>query len=280
MIRDSQKATGAFAVIAGLTGVAVELVAAPSTTRIVAVLLLFGVAFGLAVTTIVPELLRRRRSERSLPSNHELDRVSGRYRVEQASPEDIGWVANLEASVYSREDAVPESLLREWFAANPTGFSVVKDIAGTQVGNLDILPLRPATLEAFLNGDITEREIRGDSLFSKTDRKLIKSLYVESIVLCSPEQRQNGLALLSILAEIPAIIGRIASLRSLQAIYAIGASSSGEALMRRLGFELSKPGDRRRDRHNLFVARPSVVVRNALALAGGMVSQQRHSRRS
>jgi len=262
-----------FAGIAGLTGVAVTLLTAPTAMRTITIRLLFSVVIVLLIAIAIPEAFRHYRAASSLPSDAALDRLCTAYRIEQATADELGWIAQLQASVYSREDAIPEYLLREWFSVNPAGFSIVKTADGRPVGHLDILPLRPVTLHTFLGGDIVEREIRGDSLYSVIDRGAIRHLYVESIILCPRKPRSNAAAMVSVLSDAPAIIGRIADLHSVEAIYAIAASPAGERLMRRLGFALLRAGERRKDGHKLFVARPSVVARNVLEVCGRRARQ-------
>jgi hypothetical protein len=256
----------AFAGVATITGVAVQLFTAPSTMRLTAVLFLAGVAAILAITIAIPELARQYRAAHSLPSDSELDCLTTGYRVDQAMADELKWIAELERSVYSKEDAIPEHLLREWFAVNPTGFWIVRAMDGVRVGHLDVLPLRPATLQAFLGGDIVERELRGDSLFGPHERGMIKHLYIESIILRPAGPRASATALVAVLASAPALLSRMADLRAVEAIYAIAASRAGDRLMRKLGFEQFKAGERRRDGHDLFVARPSVLARRIVEL--------------
>lgn len=257
-----------FAGIAGLIGVAVTLLTAPSTMRTVALALLFGIVFVLALAVGIPETLKRYRALRALPPDADLDDINAAYSVEQATRDEIAWIAKLEASVYSTDDAIPERLLREWYSVNPAGFSLVKAAGGHPVGHLDILPLRSATLEALLRGDIVEREIRGDSLYSPRDRSLIKQLYVESIILLPSKRLAKAAAIMSVLANIPSIVERVADLNTVERIYAIAATPAGEKLMRRLGFDLLSAGERRKDRHNLFAGEASVVVGKASAICG------------
>ncbi|HYL09578.1 MAG TPA: hypothetical protein VEU31_02485 [Candidatus Acidoferrales bacterium] len=267
-----RNAFAVFAAIAGLIGVAVTLLTAPSRMRTAALLFLFGLAIVLAIAIGIPEILKYARAARALPSDTELDSLGTAYGVEQATHGDIGWIAKLEASVYSKEDAIPEHLLSEWYSMNPTGFSIIKAADGRPTGHLDILPLRPATLEAFLRGDIVEHEIRGDSLYSVRDRSLIRHLYVESIILL-PRPHSRAAAIVAVLSNLSSIIERITHLQTVERIYAIAATPSGERLMRRLGFDLVSQGERRKDGHNLFGAQPSVLASAILAICGSRVAQ-------
>ncbi len=268
-----QKALEIFIATAGLVGVGVTVWTVENkSVRNLSLALLVVLFLVLVAWIAIPEILRGNRARKALPSREELVRITSQYTVTQATSEEVTRIAELEASVYSAEDAIPERLLREWFSANPSGFSVVKTADGRLIGHLDILPLRPKTLETFLKGDITEHEIRGDSLYTAEDRGLITRLYVESIILCPPKPLSNAVAIVSILSNVTEIVQRVADLSKVEWIYAIAASDAGEAMMRDLGFELHSEGERRRDGHNMFAAQPTVLARNIMAICGRKVA--------
>jgi len=268
-----RNAFGVFAAVAGLIGVAVTVWTAPSTPRTVSLCVLFGSALALAAGIGIREILRHRRLKTTLPSLPVFHSVATPYRVVQATPDEIGWIARLEESIYSGADAIPEPLLREWYSANDTGFSIVKAADGRPVGHLDILPLRPKTMELFLKGEIVEREIRGDSLYSPKQRRSIRHLYIESIILSQPKGLTNAAALVHVLSNIALIVERVADLPRVERIYAMAASTPGEDFMRDLGFEMHTDGGRRKDGHDLFAVQPAVIARNVLRLCGEKVLQ-------
>jgi len=265
------KALGA---LVGATGFAAALVAiftAPSRLRSLTFALLLGFSVLLFCVIVGPEALRAYRARRCLPANHELDGLRG-FSVEPATSGDIAWIAALEAAVYSKSDAVPEQTLREWFSVNPTGFSIIRDPSGKAIGHLDILPLRPVTMDAFCKGDIVEREIRGDSLYSPTDRSSMTTLYVESVILVPEKPMMKGPALLCLLDNLGAILERITDVNTVEKLYAIAATAAGENLLKRLSFEVAGVGERRRDAHGLFVARVTNVAARIAALSGSQPS--------
>jgi hypothetical protein len=260
-----RKALDTLIVVTGFAAAIVAILTAPSLMRRIVLWALLAVAIVLLCLRVVPEVIRWYRARTNVPDP---DTVPGQYQVEQASDSDMAFIAELEASVYSRADAIPEPILREWYSANPTGFSLVRSPSGKPIGHLDILPLRPATLDAFLKGDIVEREIRADCIYSVNDRKLITALYVESVILKPEGRRTAAAALICLLQAFPTIIGRIADASSLEKIYAVAATSRGEKLLRELGFGLERSADRRRDGHHLFGARISEVDGNVARRCG------------
>src|ERR1051325_7640797 len=101
-----------------------------------------------------------------------------RYSLEPAALEEVEWIAQLEYEMYSSDDAIPQHILEEWYARNPSGFSILKINDGERIGHIDILPIHPTILQRFISGDIVERDIRGNDLYSLADKKLIRNLYV------------------------------------------------------------------------------------------------------
>ncbi len=218
---------------------------------------------------VVQSLWRKSKASRALPQIEKLDDICTGYRIVQATPEEVDWIAQLEAQVYTPTDAVPKHVLMEWYNSSPTSFSVIKMKNGQKVGHIDILPLRPTTFQTFLEGNIVERDIRGDSLYSQNERHLIRNLYVESIIVLPPKGYSNAPAILCVLTNFNELVSRICDPASVDNIYAIAASKSGERLLKRLGFDQIKSSQNRVDHHDLFAAKFAELVANITTICGG-----------
>jgi len=255
MKRELGKAIGIFVAVAGLIGVIVQLLTTSGKVRTISFLALFGTLILLGVWILVFSMWRRRRAGRALPPREQLDELSIGYRTVQASSKEIDWIADLERQVYTHEDAVPKHILKEWYKSNPTGFSVIRMTNSQKIGHIDILPIRPTTLNTFVEGNIVERDIRGDSLYAPGDRESIRDIYVESIIVLPPKGFSKVPAMLSVLKSFNGLVERICDPTRLDNVYAIAASTSGERLLRRLGFDLLVPSKNRADEHDLFVVK-------------------------
>jgi hypothetical protein len=184
------------------------------------------------------------------------DNIAGAYTVNPATPEEIDWITHLEANTYS-QDAVPGPVLKEWYESNPDGFSILR-MNGQKIGHLDILPVRPQTLGLFLEGSITEREIRGDSLYTPAEKELVRNLYVESIIIqLPPGYTSNASArpVMALLCNFIQLTGRVANPDNIENVYAVAASQAGKGFMKKLGFELARSGQERKDRLDFYVVR-------------------------
>jgi hypothetical protein len=220
MKRELGKAIGIFLAIAGLIGVIVQILTTSGKLRTFSFLALFGALFLIGIWIFVFSMWRRRRAARALPPVEQLDELSIGYRTTQATSEEIDWIADLEAQVYTPVDAVPKHVLREWFQSNPTGFSVIRMTNGQKIGHIDILPIRPTSLTTFVAGNIVERDIRGDSLYAPSDRESIRDIYVESIIVLPPKRFSKAPAILCVLTSFVSLVERICDPTKLESVYA------------------------------------------------------------
>ena len=232
----------ALAVISGLT----TMLSAPLLISMISFLTLAAVLCVLLVTTLVAR-------SRRVPPVPPLDFLpAAPYRIVQASEEDVRWAAGTAKRVYTGLDVIRAPLMLEWFKANPSGFSVIKDCNGHRCGNLDILPLKPDTLSRFLRGELIEQEIRGDSIFGRPESKKIQSLYIESLVALSEGDEPNPLATYKCLMSVLELARRICDPSQVKKLYAIGASKGGICLMKHVGFDKIDYEQPRRDGHDVF----------------------------
>jgi len=184
------------------------------------------------------------------------------YKIEPATSTDISWIAGLEGKVYSKNDAVPEQILRDWYNINPNGFSTIK--RGTQrIGHVDLLPLQAGVLSRFASGVITEREIRGNELHAPGERELVTNIYVESLAIISPNGNVAAPAVRYLLLNGMSLIDRLADPERIESIIAVAATNSGQRLLRALGFGVVSHAKDRKDRHDLYAA-PMAVLRDEI----------------
>ena len=116
------RAIGIFVATAGLVGVVAQLVTSPKTIRAISFLTLFAALLILGLWIVSHNFWLKLRARRALPPIKKLEEFCTGYTVEPATLEEIDWLADLEAKVYSPEDAVPAHVLKEWYSCNASGF--------------------------------------------------------------------------------------------------------------------------------------------------------------
>jgi hypothetical protein len=140
-----------------------------------------------------------------------------------ASLDDLNWIAELERRQFNK-DAVPLDILREWYEANPNGFLVVRDDKDSRVGHIDILPVREPPFKLFEQGTIVESGIRGNSLFSPSEREKVQDLYVESIVILGENEEVHRAAVTALLNHLDDILAHVAVPANIRYIYGLAAT--------------------------------------------------------
>lgn len=260
MSNELSRAAGILVFVVGLVSSVISILVAPPNMQLASFGVLVATSLILGTFLILRPFLKQQRANSGLPKIKDLQMEAVSYVVESADIRDIEWIAQLEKDVYSEEDAIPEQVLKEWYAVNPTGFFIIRIKNGPRIGHLDILPLKPRTMQQFIDGNITEHDIRGDSLYTPQEKEQVTDLYVESIIIRPPKGSSSINAILCLLANFTVIAKSVSDVNRLQHIYAIAASKSGEKLMGHLGFEVCVPADARRDKHPLFIAESSVVA--------------------
>lgn len=170
-----------------------------------------------------------------------------------AVPEDIGWVADLQARTYGR-DAVPADTLGAWYRTNPHGFSIMENEDGEMLGYIGILPLKSSAVALLLGGRQAQAAITSEMLYTQDERSCVRTIYIESIILKDKYKELQLQALSALLANFDALLGCICDVDRVTEIYQIPATEKGERLLQRLGFRLLGPAHERVDNHPLYVS--------------------------
>jgi serine/threonine protein kinase len=176
---------------------------------------------------------------------------AAKHRIEfdlrPATDNDIAWMGALERK-YFRRAAVPEGVLREWFGANGSGFSVLELRGGRRVGFLNILPIRADTLQKLKRGEIVEKEVGRSMLYREHEREAIRELYIECLLI--DEHRPRGLRYL--LAHVRKLIREVCIPERVRKLYALAATEEGSRVLRDLGFKPHLKNKQRRDGLTMF----------------------------
>jgi hypothetical protein len=255
------RALKAFLAVLGPVGAIVAILLIPDPWwRGVTILLLLLTA----IVIIIGVFFWRRLTVWSRESGIEpefLPLIKTRCTLEQTRPDEIAWIAGLEARHFGT-DAVPENILRAWYDANPNGFTIISTNAGIPIGHIDVLPVRPDSFRNFIEGRITEKDLSADSIFRPRDRKKIRDLYVESVIVESDSRFLRASGVHTAMTRIPQLVKRICEAARVKNLYALGATEGGRKFMKDLGFQVIMKGTDRIDQMDLFCIRYRRLMSN------------------
>jgi hypothetical protein len=266
-MKDMRRAVQPFlfllSIISGLAGI----IAMPGWFRNIALSIL-GLSLVVLLIFYSSSAWRLSRRKAGLPADV-LREVGTYYSIDSARPEEISWIAEIEAKKYDA-DAVPERILRDWYNVNPKGFFIIRIHSGRKIGHLDILPIRPLTLQKFIRGDIIEKEILSDSIFKLGESAQIQNLYVESIIVDPPRECSRSDAVRTLLFHIDTLVQALCPPSQIDKVYALAATNDGTNFMKRPGFAVIVPGHERRDGLDLLC----VSFREFRAVIGRIIKKQ------
>jgi hypothetical protein len=179
--------------------------------------------------------------------------------ITPATGSDLDWVADLQRELFGTT-AVPLAILRDWYAANPNGFQIVR--AGEErIGHFDVLPVKAGPLQQFTAGTIEERALRGSDLHSPNEREQVRDLYLESVIVLGASKAVHDAAVEEALRSLPPILASLGDPARLRFLYAVAATPAGDRFLRRIGFEQIAPATERVDRMPLYrLALPLAVI--------------------
>jgi hypothetical protein len=182
--------------------------------------------------------------------------------ISVAVPDDLPWIYALEMRHYGPMQSVNAARLAEWYAANPLGFLVARD-DGERCAHVTLLPLKPQLLRALMDGSKSENDIRAADIFTPSDRKHVRSLYIESVI-----------AELEVFGELVRTfnrhVARLAEPERMEEIVVCPSTPAGDLLVANLGFERSAQS-------RYFVAKYEELVRRTTLLRSRLGALKRAS---
>jgi hypothetical protein len=220
------------------------------TPRLIALIL---TCIGLAIAAALFVSLRR--EENALPdelAETDLGKFVADYVVLQATEEDVAWSADLARRAFRGSDLVPDVIRNEWHRTNPYTYWVVKKNGREPVGYTILLPLRPNTLKHVEDGDLLERNILGDNIFTPAERDSISSIYIASLVVMNERNNCVPKAVAQFMMSCEEVLEKLCHIERLQTIYATAASRGGKRLLERFDFMKIRDGSQRKDHHDLY----------------------------
>lgn len=160
---------------------------------------------------------------------------------------------------FESENYLSTTLLQSWHKKDPNSFRKLVNHRGELIGFFIVLFIDEQALNDFSNGWITEKELDESTIISFRDPLMTTShaqLYI-SVVVSDNSDPQKSISVFLALAK---YIDCIRKFRNINKLLAIGSTSSGIKLIKKLGFELSCSGNNRKDNDNFYEFDLSTVL--------------------
>jgi len=191
------------------------------------------------------------------------------YAFVPAQIDDLRWIAEVDSMTFHGIDAMPFTVLEEWYLANKDAFVIVRGCEGKNYGYFIVLPLKSEALTNLCEGKITDITIKSKDVLKIND-KSCEGIYISALVLLNYGKDGkirfgNQLALKQLL-ESKALFDCIFPYDTKTRIYAVAGSLSGEQIIKHLGFNLAVSGSKRSDCHPMYYQNIKKLKENILKL--------------
>jgi hypothetical protein len=181
----------------------------------------------------------------------------GPYQIVAATRDDINWIAIKAREIYGPLLSIPVAVKLSWFEKFPSGFWMIKDRTGGNVGSFELLPLRKAAIESLADGTKKECKLTKKDIDVSSEPGKIDTFYVENVMSVNKNNEPNQWAFIKFIRTVPLIIKRLGVDPSHVTLYAMPIrqftsrhgkrNSPSEEVLLRLGFNvISKRAKQRR----------------------------------
>lgn len=167
--------------------------------------------------------------------------------IGSASLNDIGVIVELDRRYFRHADIVSEDVFKAWQHKNNSVFTVIrtnKEVAGYYA----LLPLKSKALQGIIGGTLREKDIKPRDILGKRHGRQIQALYLYSVAM----DRRYSKASWLLIRHLEQYLEMLVTEGRLTVVYTVAATSEGEKLLKKLGFQKIRDANQRPDRHPLY----------------------------
>ena len=139
---------------------------------------------------------------------------------------------------------------------NPEVLAALVKEEGSLLGYFDVIPLKDAFAQLFIEGRVTEDQLRHDDVCAVSERAHCKYLFISGLAVWSPEsfsgRRNASMLVWALLRYLEHYYGSMQPL-----VFAVAATNEGDDLLRRFRLKLTTDAASRPDHYRLYSVRLS-----------------------
>lgn len=170
-----------------------------------------------------------------------------RVDIRPANIEELKEVAALDQQFFPPADIVSVEVFISWWQKNTSVFTVVRSNEGI-AGYYAVLPLSAKALNHLMLGRLIDRQIKPSDILDERKAAGCEKLYLFSVAM---KRRHPKLTLL-LLSHLGRYLKKLRDEGHLKKLYAVGATSEGENLLREFNFRKIREATESANGHPLY----------------------------
>jgi hypothetical protein len=164
--------------------------------------------------------------------------------------------SQLAEKCYGTRFTISASTFDAIWLKNPEVLAALVNEEGSLLGYFDVMPLNDAFAQLFIEGRVTENQLRHDDVCSVSERAHCKYLFVSGLAVWSPEsfsgRRNASMLVWALLRYLQHYYGSMQPL-----VFAVAATKEGDDLLKRFRLKLTTDATSRADDFRLYSVRLS-----------------------
>ena len=160
--------------------------------------------------------------------------------------------ANALTKPYYKKEYVSDDVAENWRKKNPKGFISIRNNEQDLCAAFGIIAMEKSFWTQFVKGRLIDNELEPDDILDFEQSKKASELYISGVVVRDSEitqgKRRAGVMVWVMIVYLKKMYGT----RRQRTIYALAVSETSERMLKRCGFSVKCPGNRRKDGLNLY----------------------------
>jgi hypothetical protein len=163
-------------------------------------------------------------------------------------------VNKLAGHSYAGVRPLPPDRYEQWLMTNETILISLFNEGRELLGYFDVFPLQTDFLNLFIAGSCGEHDIRREHILSREQARFTKRLYLAGFAVRKPHTPEGGRCALMLFWGLLKYLQYFYCSSGEKELYAEGATSDGEDILKKYKFRLVGSASGRRDPHSLYAA--------------------------
>jgi len=218
-----------------------------------------GLAVG--ITVLIFPIASYLRGRVHLIPDSLVDEMSedGIYTCEFCSEEMLREACEMTELFYGQDYVAPDIAV-QWRIKNPKAFVAIKNSEGELCACFGILALEDGFMGQFIDGKVSDRQLRESDILSFSASKKAKRLYISGVVVRDPGTARGNKRARVMIWVMLKYIRKLCGRNLDRELVALAVTKESENLLKGFGFQLIRSSGQRVDRHNLYSCELSAVV--------------------
>lgn len=179
------------------------------------------------------------------------DGPDGRYTAEYCDAESLR-EANRLTKPYYRDEYVSDEIAEAWRKKTPRGFVALRNGKGQLCAAFGVIAMEESFFVQFVKGRVRDNDLESDDILDSETARKSRDLYISGVVVKDPDSTLGRHRACVMVWAMVMYLKKVYGIRRKRNIFALAVSRQSKNILRRFGFAVISPADKRLDKLDLY----------------------------